>query len=603
MLDVIDVSLAGAGMSPLVQELGICLLAAALVSVAFEKVKIPTIAALLAAGVVIGPEATRLIENRDDIETIANLGLTLLLFVIGLEVNLKSLLASGRTLIVTGIVQVPLSVVLGLGVFMALRMVGLTALDGRYVPLYLGLACGFSSTLLVIKLLQERLRLDTVAGRLCLGLLIFQDIWAIVVLALQPSFDEPSLTPIALTFGGIALLIAVAYLFSRFVLPAAFRIVADVPELVVLLALGWCFGLGLFGEHMSSVLVMVGIEAEMSVSLEMGALIAGTSIATFPYHYEVVGKVIGLRDFFVTLFFVGLGMGIPRPESAMVLALAAILAVVALFVRYLIFLPLLYFTGLARPHALETSTKLAQISEFCLVIVYLGQKQGHIEGRHTSIVIFAFVLTALATPWLFSLSETLDDRIGGLLARLGMRAPDSKHDHDLETDRKRLVMLGFHRTASALLTELSRNKPELAKATLVVDTNLAIHDGIRALGAKVVYGDLSNQETLRLARLDQAELVLITVPDELLQRTSNETLVRAARAINPEAIVFATASKAADVPTLEKAGATYVFVPPIETSLAVLPALFAALNGDLDGFVEAREREHGSVALREEPLS
>src|SRR5690606_33338482 len=130
-------------------------------------------------------------------------------------VNLRALLASGRTLIVTGLLQVPLSVLLGLGIFSALRALGLTALEGRYVPLYLGLACGFSSTLLVIKLLQERLRLDTVAGRLCLGLLIFQDIWAITVLALQPSFDDPSMTPIALTFAGIALLVAVAYLFSR----------------------------------------------------------------------------------------------------------------------------------------------------------------------------------------------------------------------------------------------------------------------------------------------------------------------------------------------------------------------------------------------------
>ena len=136
----------------------------------------------------------------------------------------------------------------------------------------------------------------------------------------------------------------------------------------------------------------------------------------------------------------------------------------------------------------------------------------------------------------------------------------------------------------------------------MVDANVATHDGIRALGAKVVYGDLSNQETLRIARLDQAEIVLSAVPDELLQRTPNETLVRGVRSIKAEAVIFATASKAADIPALEKAGATYVFVPPLETSLAVLPALFAALNGDLDGFVEAREREHGSIALREEPL-
>ena len=144
------------------------------------ELNIPAIAALLGAGVLLGPAGLEAVHDRASIDTISNLGLTLLLFVIGLEVNLSSLLASGRTLVVTGIVQVPLTLAAGLGVFLLVGMTGVTLASGVYSALYLGVACAFSSTLLVVKYLQEHLQLDTLSGRLAVGLLIFQDIWAIV---------------------------------------------------------------------------------------------------------------------------------------------------------------------------------------------------------------------------------------------------------------------------------------------------------------------------------------------------------------------------------------------------------------------------------------
>src|SRR5688572_26201845 len=216
---------ASGSVSPLVGDLGLCLVAAGVLAIVFVKLKIPAIAALLGAGVLLGPAGLEAIQDKASIDTIANLGLTLLLFVIGLEVNIRSLLASGRTLVVTGLLQVPLTVAFGLAFFLVLDWLGLLLIAGRYIPLYLGIATAFSSTLLVVKLLQERLQLDSIAGRLCVGLLIFQDVWAIVILAVQPSFDAPALRPIALTLAGIFVVIAVAVAAARFVLPAVFRLV------------------------------------------------------------------------------------------------------------------------------------------------------------------------------------------------------------------------------------------------------------------------------------------------------------------------------------------------------------------------------------------
>jgi len=201
-----SIVLASGGGSALVHELGLCLLAAGFLSALFERLRIPTIAALLVAGVVLGPQGLGLIQDAGNVETIANLGLTLLLFVIGLEVNPRTLLASGKTLLLTGALQVPVTVMAAYGLFLGLRGPLAPHLDGRYDALYFALAAGFSSTLLVVRYLQERRLLDTVSGRLAVGLLIFQDIWAIVILALQPSLESPQVAPIVLTFLGIGLL-------------------------------------------------------------------------------------------------------------------------------------------------------------------------------------------------------------------------------------------------------------------------------------------------------------------------------------------------------------------------------------------------------------
>jgi Kef-type K+ transport system membrane component KefB len=592
---------AAGGVSPLVADLGLCLVAAGLLSIAFVKLRIPAIAALLGAGVVLGPAGMQAVTDRASIETIANLGLTLLLFVIGLEVNLKSLLSSGKTLVITGAVQVPLTLAAGFGAFFVIGLTGMALVTGTYAMLYLGVACAFSSTLLVVKYLQEHLKLDTVAGRLSVGLLIFQDIWAIVFLALQPSFADPSVMPIVLTFLGTAIVGVAATLVARYVLPRAFHIVARSPELVVTVALGWCFGVGLFGANLGTIAHRVGISAEISVSMEMGALIAGATIATSPYAYEVVSRVVHLRDFFVTLFFVGLGMSIPIPDGMDVVALAVIVAIVAVLLRFLVFLPLLYMTGLDRRNSVAVSVKLAQVSEFCLVICYLGARLGHISGTLVSAVIFSFVLTAVATPFMFAASDDLYRRLRGMLDRVGIRSRGPRADAEHE-EAPRLVLLGFHRVASALLADLQRLHADLLPHTLVVDTNTALHEPIRACGAQVLYGDMASMEVLRHAGVDGAEVIVSTVPDEMLKGTSNEALVKQLRQLAPKAILIANCTRVSQVAALRAAGADYVFRPSTEVALGILPAVYAALNANLPSFVEALQEEHGVLDKRAEVI-
>lgn len=590
----LEVLTAGAaGIDPLVQDIGVCLLLAGALSVIFERLRIPSIAALLVAGVAAGPIGISVVTDKARIETIANLGLTLLLFVIGLEVNVRSLLASGRTLLLSGLLQVPLTIGAGFLAFVGMRRLGLQGVSGEYGVVYMALACGFSSTLLVVKQLQSKYQLDSVSGRLCVALLIFQDVWAIVVLALQPNFAKPDIRPLAATFGGILVVALVAVLFARFVLPHAFRFVAKVPELVVSVALAWCFGLGLFGAHLGTVLHRVGIDVQVSVSLEMAALIAGASVASLPYSHEVVAKVTNLRDFFVTLFFVALGMGIPVPKGSSAIVLAVVLAVTAIVLRYLVFVPLLYIAGVDRRTSVVTSTRLAQVSEFCLVILYLGASLGHVAPEQVAVVIFAFVLTALATPGLFALADGLDGRIGPLLSRLGMKAKPGAEDGEHESlhVQPRLVLLGFHRLASSLLHDMSRESPDLLDRTVVVDFNVALHDAIRTTGAHVLYGDIANPATLTHAGIESAEIIISTVPDDLLKGTSNLALARELRRLAPNATIIVNALALSNASEMYAAGADYVFSFRTETARGVLAAVQATLNGALPDFRETLRRE------------
>jgi Kef-type K+ transport system membrane component KefB len=600
MIEALSISVlfASGELSPLVQDLGLCIVASAVFGVVFERLRIPTIAALLGAGVLLGPIGLSLVHSQANIETIANLGLTLLLFVIGLEVKPAGLLASGRTMVLTGALQVPVTIALAALAFASLRVLDWSILDGAFTPLYLGATCAFSSTLLVVRLLQQKLKIDSVSGRYCIGLLIFQDVWAIVFLALQPSFEEPNIAPILLTFAGIAVIVAIAVACARWLLPAAFRVVAKVPELVVTVSLGWCFGLGLVGVHLGTVASWAGVDVPISVSMEMCALIAGGSLAASPYTHEVVGKVSNLRDFFVTLFFVGLGMSIPRPEGADVLAVAVVLSVVAIALRYIVFLPLLYTTGLDRRHALETATKLAQVSEFCLVIAYLGARFGHLDQGLVSATIFAFVITALVTPVLFAASDTLYDRVRPVLDLLGFRRPAAQVAAEPDDEPIRVVILGFHRVAAALLHDLAKSHPEALASVQVVDFNVALHDDIRKAGARVVYGDISSPDTLLQTGVAQAELVISTVPDELLKKTSNLQIARVVRGLNERAVIITHATRVADIDAHLEAGADDVFVPAVESAYAVMPALRAAFTGDIAAYVRARSDAHAVLRDR-----
>lgn len=587
---------------PLVHDIGIAVFLSGVLAILFARIRFPAIAGYILGGLVAGPLALKLVTDSANIDTIAQLGFVLLLFVIGLEIDITKILKSGRTIVVTGALSVPSIALFGFVVAKLLALIGLGALIGTGLgPVYVGLVISVSSTLLVVKLFQEAFELDTVPGRISLGILVMEDLWAIIIIILQPNLQHPEIVPILQSFAGILVLAALAFLFSRTVFPIAFRWIAKMPEIILVGAIGWCFAIVFLGasfdwlaEH------FLGWHTHLSVGAGMGALMAGATIASLPYSIEIITKVSVVKDFFVTLFFVGLGLSIPEPGGPAVFILALAIAAAAIAARQLIIFPLLYLAGADQRNAEVTAVRMAQISEFSLVVIFLGITLGHVTRDLATAVILAFVVTALVTTPLFHNAYRIHAWLSPTLVRLGFKEPPEAARSD---EREwRLAILGFHRIASSLLFNFSRDDPPLVRDTLVIDFAVALHDKIRRLGAHVEYGDLSNPDTLHHAGVDRARVVVSTVSDDLMRGTNNAKLVAAVRKLNPHAVIIANAVNLGDVATIYASGADYVFMSRLDSAAALAEAIGMALNGTLAEYRTAREQEHGRPGTRDEVL-
>ncbi|MGE5104034.1 MAG: cation:proton antiporter [Betaproteobacteria bacterium] len=573
----------------LLTSIGLCIAVAAALAFIAHRLKQPLLLAYLLAGVVIGPRiGFGLISDEGDIQTVAEIGLILLLFMIGLELDLRKLVSAGRAVIVTGLLQVPLCVALGLAFFAA---IGFPLAGGDFRALYLAVCLALSSTMIVVKLLYDKFELDTLPGRITLGVLIFQDIFAIVALGIQPNLANPEIGKVLLSLAAGALLVAAALLISKYVLPPLFRSVAKLPELVLVGSLAWCF-------------VVCAAASAAGLSREMGALIAGISISTFPYNLDVVAKVVSIRDFFVTLFFVALGMQIPMPTPQLLgMALVASLFLVAS--RFVVIFPILRALGLGHRASLLPAINLAQMSEFAMVIAAIGLGFHHIDQQTMSLLIFVFAFTAIASTYSINYSHPLQSAFAGGLRRLGLRDIEDRPAAPTELERPRdVVLLGFFTEASALLHEYElastadARHPMLARI-LVIDFNPDVRAELLRRGIACKYGDVANMDTLHHADVHDARLVVSTIPDAILKGTTNLRLLKLARRLCPHAMVAVTANRTAAALDLYEAGADYVFVPRLHSASEMAAILERGL---VEGFEHMREAEITRMRQRHEVL-
>lgn len=580
----------------LIASMGISILAATILAFVSHAARQPLLLAYLAAGVLIGPQiGFGLVANEADIRVISEIGLIILLFMIGLEIDVKKLKEAGSSLILSGILQFLCCTALGLGFFFLL---GYSLSPGTYDLWYLAACCALSSTTIVVKLLYGKFELDTLAGRITLGILVFQDIWAIVILGLQPNLAHPDVVQILWSFAKGGLLVVVSLLLSRYVLPPLFKAVAKLPEIVLVASLGWCF-------------LVVGLASRLGLSPEMGALIAGVAISTFPYNLDVIAKIIGIRDFFVTLFFVALGMGIPNPlENLPVLAIAVAASAFLIVSRFVALFPLLYALHNGHRVSLLTAINLSQISEFSLVIAAIGLQLGHISRDTLSSIVFVFVITSIVSTYMIQYSDALQKMLSRLLQHLGIKDLPGLQEAPAPALGKDVVLLGFFRVASSLLREIQERDAPTAllhhgtlEKLLVVDFNPEVHAQLRTHGVHAIYGDISNMDTLHHVGIHDARVVLSTIPDNILVGTDNVRMIRQIHTLCPHARIIVTAESPQRALQMYAEGADYVLVPRLLAAQHLLPIIELMLREEAEEMAQLKHTHMEQLQARKEVVS
>lgn len=542
----------------------------------------PVILGYLLAGVALGPHTPGITVLPRNVFTVAEFGVALLMFAVGVEFSLRDLVKVRHLAVWGGLLQIVLTTALGFGL-------GLLLLGWEWYPsLFLGALLAISSTMIVMKLLGERGELQSQHGLLMLGILIVQDLAVVVMVALLPplaDLERVSLVTVGLSLLKVVGYLAVAILLSVRLVPWVLQSMAATRsrELVILTAAGICFAAAI-GTH------------QLGFSVALGAFIAGLIISESEYSHEVLAEVIPLRDLFASLFFVSIGMMFD--PAFLLRQWGAVLLVTAVIVvgKAGILAGVVSAFGYHPRVAVAVALGLTQIGEFSFVMAKLGLDRGLVSAHFYSLVISAALLTIFATPFLYGAANRLSMPLARLLRRDDEGGAGSGEEAALL--RGHVVICGYGRVGSQVGAALE----ELGVPFSVVDYDRNAVAALRERGVPAVYGDAARSEVLSHAYPQGAATAVVTIPDLFGARL----VVRRLRTANPLMPIVARGHSERDVDVLRREGANEVVLAEFEAGLEVLryalvhhPRMSAKALDYVDG-VRRRRNRAGAPAPRDE---
>jgi len=450
----------------------------------------PLIIAFIAVGILVGPTSFNLISTSDAWDLLAAIGISLLLFVVGLRLDLEEIRATGPVALITGLGQVIFTSVIGFGLALGL---GLDVVPSIYVAV----ALTFSSTIIIVKLLSDKREIDSLHGRIAVGFLIVQDLVVVLVMiaisALAVGDADPVREGILVVIKGIGMVAAVA-LAMRFVVPPLFGLLARSQELLVLGAIAWAMALAVAGE-------------QLGFSTEVGAFLAGISLASTRFRDAIGQRLISLRDFLLLFFFVTLGAGLDLSILGDQLLPAILLSLFVLLGNPLIVVILMVLMGYRARTGFLAGLTVAQISEFSLILASLGLSVGHIDEDVVALITLVGLITIGTSTYLILYSHVIWERLSPLLSRLEREVPYRETESDLQRQRANVVILGLGRFGGAL----ARRLVETEHSVLAIDFDPAVVRTWAAEGITVRYGDVEDPELYESLPLD-ADWIVSSLP-------------------------------------------------------------------------------------------
>jgi Kef-type K+ transport system membrane component KefB len=525
-------------------DVAIILLVSALAGALAAKLRQPVLVAFVVVGVLVGPSVLGLVRPGGELELPAELGVALLLFVVGLKLDLHVVRTLGPVALAAGCLQVV--VFAGAGFLLALAL-GLETV----AALYVGLGLAFSSTIVVVKLLSDRKEIDELHGRLAVGILIVQDLLVVLVMIGVSTTGERtgSLVDALLSaaLGSVVLLVMLAVL-MRWVLTPLVHALAHHPDLLLLFSIAWAVSLAAAGD-------IVGM------GTEVGAFLAGFSLASTPYREAIGSRLVTVRDFLLLFFFIDLGSRLEPDEALDELAVAVVLAVFVLVVKPLLVAALLMALRYQPRVALETGLTLAQISEFSLILAALGLGFGHIDAATTTLLTAVALLTIAVSSYFLLNSDPISRRLEPFfqpLARSDPREPTL----DGDAPAADVILLGLGRFGEGIANGLR----ESGLRVLGVDFDPVALSRWEEDGLDVLYGDAEDPELPAVLPLGEASWVVSTIR----RGDANLALLAALDHHGYTGRLAVAAHREDEAERLREAGADAVFLPYLSAAKEVV---------------------------------
>ncbi|MBI2314553.1 cation:proton antiporter [Candidatus Daviesbacteria bacterium] len=520
------------------------------------KLKLPLLIAYLVGGLLIALVGVFDVHTSAALSFLPEIGIALLLFLVGMELDLREIRSLGRPILAAGILQIFITSVLG--TFIA-QSFGFTLAES----IYLGIGLSFSSTIVVIKLLLEKKDIRSLYGKLSVGILLLEDLLAVIILlglTSTTSMLGTGLTqalPILAFMGKVLVLLSISLILNHYILGALFKAVSESAELLFLTALAWCF-------------IFISASILMGFSVVIGAFLAGVALASSPYHYQIQGKVKPIRDFFVALFFVYLGTKVNFTHITQLIPPILIFTIYAVLAKPLIFTLLLGTFGFRKHTMFHTAITLSHISEFSLIILLVGLNQGLVSQEALTVIASSGTLSLIISSVTISKSNEIYRLITkwiGFFERKNLNRYNSIKPAELENH---VVLIGAHRVGGEIVRFLKAEKQPL----VVLDFNPHQVEILLAEGIQVIYGDMGDPEVLDILNLDRARLIISTAQDVEDNKTLLEDLKF--RKANIRVIVRAEGIK--DAQSLYKAGADFVILPEVVAGDLLLQLLKDHIN-------------------------
>ncbi len=528
---------------PIIGDIVIILLVSVPIIYLFQKIKIPSIVGFLVAGVIIGPFGFKLISNTEEVQVMAEIGVILLLFTIGLEVSFTKLMKMKKFLLLAGGLQVGITVAVASIIFI------MTGFDpGQAV--FFGFLLSLSSTAIVLNLISDRNEVNSPQGKISTGILIFQDLIIVPMFLLLPVLSSQGgrsagtiVLQLVFAFGAVALILFIAkFLMPKITLQLArLRIREAFTIGIILLLLGTAY-----------------LTHTIGLSFALGAFIAGLILSESEFNYQITAEILPLKDAFNSIFFVSIGLllnielvtGFPLLMFLLVVGIILIKAAIIISVIMLLRYPVRI--------GIISGIYLAQVGEFSFILSQAGRNYQLIDSVYYNAFIASSIFTMMLTPFLFTVAHKIASGAAGLDTK---KIPAAKEKDEFKSLKKHVVIVGFGLNGR----NLARVLKETGISYLVVEMNPDTVLQEKEKGEKMIFGDITKEKILRSAKIKEANVIVFAISDP----EASIRGLKMVKKLNSNIYTIVRTRYINEIELLMKAGADEVIPEEFETSLQI----------------------------------